>query len=102
MYKVLLLFLLLTATNAEAKTDYDFTFNDASKITSQQLLYCRYIRDDMNSSNVSIPEINFYYELQFKLEKNKQKVFYDSFFNACEPFYSKDYKLFMEKQKKRS
>ena len=81
MYKVILLVLLLTTTDAEAlyKTNNDCAFNKSSKITSQKLLYCRYIRDDWDSNDISISELNFYYKLQFKLEKNRRKYFMITF-----------------------
>ena len=106
MYKVNILFLLLTTTSAKVlnKTNNDCTFNESSKITPQELLYCRYIRDDWTSSDISIPELNFYFELQFELEKNKQKIFYDTFYNVCENFNIKSLfdNLLIKLQKLRS
>ena len=106
MYTVILLFLLLRTTIAEAlnKANNECTFNESSKITAQELLYCRYIREDWNSNDISIRELNFYYELQFKLEKNKQKIFYDNFYDVCKKFNIKSLfdKLIIKLQKKSS
>ena len=88
MYTIILLILLLRTTIAEAlnKTNNECIFNESSRITAKELLYCRYIRKDWDSSDISISELNFYYELQFKLEKSKQKIFYDNFYDVCRSF----------------
>ena len=106
MYKVILLFLLLSITSAKVlnKNKNDCGFNESSEITAKKLLYCRYIREDWNSSEISISELNFYYKLQFKLEKNKQKIFYDNFYDVCKKFNIKSLfdKLIIKLQKKSS
>ena len=91
IFRIILLFLLVTTTNTEAKnkTKNDCTFNESSKITAKELLYCRYIRDDWNSNDISISELNFFYELQFKLEKYRQRIYYDNFYDVCKKFYNK-------------
>ena len=103
MYKVILLFLLLSITSAKVlnKNKNDCGFNESSEITAKKLLYCRYIREDWNSSEISISELNFYYKLQFKLEKNKQKIFFNYFFDVCDTFYNVSliYDFFIKQQK---
>ena len=88
MYEVEILFMFLTIlSSAEDLNRSDCIFNETANITPQDLFRCRIMRDDWNSSEITIPELNSYFDFQIKFKISNKSLLNDSYYrNTCKKF----------------
>ena len=90
MYTVAVLLVFLWTLNSAEDLNTnksDCIFNETANITPQDLFRCRIMRDDWNSSEISIPELNSYFDFQIKFKNSNKALFNDSYYrNTCKKF----------------
>ena len=89
MYTVAILLVYLTTLNSAEDLNTnksDCIFNETANITPQDLFRCRIMRDDWNSSEISIYKLNSYFDFQMKLQNKNRRNLYTNYCEFCTIF----------------
>ena len=90
MYTVAVLLVFLWTLNSAEDLNTnksDCIFNETANITPQDLFRCRIMRKDWNSSEITIPELDSYFDFQIKLKNSNKSLLNDSYYRkTCRKF----------------